>query len=291
MPFPWLAAASIGGSLIGGLLGKKGQQSANTANLQIAREQMQHQRESQASQFGFEDQQAARAMQFSDQQAQRQMKYQERMSNSAYQRAMTDMKKAGLNPMLAYTQGGASVPGGASGSPAKGSGSTTPGASAVMKNEMEMMAHSVSDMAQKLADIKKTEAETKFIENKGDISGPVARTAEMVEGAVTGAMDYLGGVGGSTSTAKGVMKSLDDVKKWIQQDVPKAGQNARKSIQKWKMTRKTTDSAIPNRILRQRKKGAARQSIVDPKTGKIYFFASGKAPEWAWHNEYLRSLK
>ena len=41
--------------------------------------------------------------------------WQEQMSNTAYQRAVEDMRKAGINPILAYQQGGASTPGGSQG--------------------------------------------------------------------------------------------------------------------------------------------------------------------------------
>ncbi len=73
MPFPVGPALIAGGSLLGGILRNRGQRAV----------------------------------------AQDQMGFQERMSSTAYQRAVDDMKLAGINPMLAYQQGGASSPGGA----------------------------------------------------------------------------------------------------------------------------------------------------------------------------------
>lgn len=97
----------------------------------------------------FQQSSAQAAMQFEADQAAQNRRWQEEMSNTAYQRAVKDLQAAGLNPMLAYTQGGAATTSGAmaSGTAASGSSASAHKASSSGKNVIDIASQLIASVA------------------------------------------------------------------------------------------------------------------------------------------------
>jgi len=164
--------------------------------------------------------------------AQDAMAFSERMSSTAYQRAMDDMKKAGLNPTLAFQQGGASAPSGVAPSIASET-KTGLGSAAIstalgvkgLQNQQQQVdtqqatAHSaiqlnqstaakqVQEIAESQARTNKTKSETRHI----DRYGPRDEAQAKLEGKAARLADsLLEKIGTTASEIKSSKRSMFD---------------------------------------------------------------------------------
>lgn len=179
-----LGAALIGagGAIVGGLIGKSGQEDANRTNLKIARENRE---------------------------------WQQKMSNTAHRREVRDLRKAGLNPILSAKTGGASTPAGNVATMQNSAKSVQDGVSqaaniAAHAANLKANTQQMVEQAQLIHKKQETEvANARDAQNRADISSVAAHVARNSENALVQTEKILKG----NFDAAG-QKATDNIPRW-----------------------------------------------------------------------------